>query len=140
MQDLHQHKHLLAVCVRSISIITVSNFQIDTIRSKDNPLSNTPSVSGQSIDNTTQRVGYGGHQAYNRGNFETMSANKTEPINQISMTSQYTGGSPQSDRVRSDILNHSIQVDYNTKYNAQTNKDRNLLPTLLQKAQPEPQF
>ena len=69
-----------------------------------------------------------------------MSANKTEPINQLSMTSQYTGGSPQSDRLRSEILNHSIQVDYNTKYNAQTNKDRNLLPTLLKKAQPEPQL
>ena len=85
--------------------------------SKDNPLSNTPSVSGQSIDNAAQRVGYGTQQNYNRANFETMSANKTEPINQISMTSQYTGGSPQSDRLRSDILNHSIQVDYNTKYN-----------------------
>jgi hypothetical protein len=63
-----------------------------------------------------------------------MSANKTDLVNQLSMTSQYTGGSPQSDRVRSDILNHSLSIDYNTKYNAQNTKDRNFLPTLLQKA------
>jgi len=73
-------------------------------------------------------------QNYNRGNFEAMSANKIDHVNQLSMTSQYTGGSPQSDRVRSDILNHSLSIDYNTKYNVQNAKDRNFLPTLLQKA------